>query len=273
MEIWHRVAFNRRDEVDSIVEGMGIGCEKMPLPGNGYVLIINIRESDAVWPELAALIREKNAFDLVGTVFTTEEILSAEWVRLVPNRQQGYPQPEETWVRNPINYADVCPQCGTHRQVAGFRLKREPKLGKRDFTGLHWTYAVFCTPRVFEAMEANAIRGHEAWPAVIHSTGLPARIVSQLFIPQIAAPALAEDNDLPKQTCPVCHVTKYLPHRRGWMYLKREALPRDVELVRSAEWFGDGHAAYREILISHRLAKLILDSGWKGIDLKAAKPV
>ena len=57
------------------------------------------------------------------------------------------------------------------------------------------------------------------------------------------------------------------------MHLKASTLPSNVDLVRTAEWFGSGRNAYREILISNRLATLILDNGWKGVDLKAVRLV
>ena len=58
---------------------------------------------------------------------------------------------------------------------------------------------------------------------------------------------------------------------RGVMYLARTALVSDVDILQTYEWFGSGHSAYREFLVSNRFAKLILEKGWRGIKLKVVE--
>lgn len=53
------------------------------------------------------------------------------------------------------------------------------------------------------------------------------------------------------------------------MHLKREALVKEVDCQLTYEWFGG--ARFREILISHRFAKIILDNDWSGVSLKPVK--
>lgn len=273
MRIRHRITFGHKDGVDAVIEAMDIEYKTSPLPGEGYLIHVDIDESNPVWPQLAGLIRQKDALDIFDTIFTPEEILSAEWVRLVPVFEQGYPQPEEIWATNPINYEDHCPECGTFRQTASFRLKKNPNLGKKDFVSLYWTYALFCTPQVFSELEAQGIRGYQVWDAIIHRSDTPSKKVSQLFIPTIANPGLVRVEDLRRETCSSCNTTKYYPHMRGVMYLKRDALVPDVDIIQTHEWFGSGHSAYREILASNKLARLILDKGWKGVALKVIELV
>jgi hypothetical protein len=271
VKIWHRVSFGKMDAVDSIIEALGIEYKKTPGLHGYYLITFEIEESDPRWPQVAELVREKNAPDFFNTVFTQEEILSAEWVRLVPMFEQGYPQPEATWVTDPINYEEHCPQCGTFRQTASFRLKKEPNLGKRDFMSLYWTYALFCTARVLSELEVHEIQGYEVWDTVIHKTDTPSERVSQLFIPHIANPGLVRVDNLKRETCSLCNVTKYYPHMRGVMYVKRDALVSDLDIMQSHEWFGSGHSAYREILVSNKFARLIHDKGWKGVALKVVE--
>lgn len=273
MEIWHRITFGHRDGVDATIESLNIKYKKSPLPGGGYLIHIDISESDARWPQLATLAQQKSAVNIFNTKFTLEELLSAEWLRLIPVFEQGYPQPEETWVTNPTNYEDHCPQCGTFRQKASFRLKKEPILGRKDFMSLYWTYALFCTPRVLNELEAHEIQGYEMREAIIDKANTPSKKVAQLFIPHIAKPGLVKVENLKRETCSVCHVTKYHPHMRGVMYLKRDALVCRVDIIQTYEWFGDGHTAYREILVSNKFAKLIIDNGWQGVALKVIEVV
>jgi hypothetical protein len=141
-------------------------------------------------------------------------------------------------------------------------------MDARDFLSLYWAYALFCTPRVLRELERRGIRGYEVWDAYIHKTGARSEEVSQLFVPTISSPGLVRAESLQGQICPVCHTTKYLPHKRGVMYLSREALAPELDIVQTYEWFGSGHSAFREILVSNRLGQLILDRGWKGVALK-----
>lgn len=275
MEIWHRITFGHRDSVDATIESLNVKHKRSPLPGRGYLIHVDITESDPRWPQLIALVREKNALDMYDTIFTEPEILSAEWVRIKPVFEQGYPQPEETWVENPLNYENECPKCGAgFRQKAPFRLAKEPRLGKHDFMCLYWTYTLFCTPKVLEALKAHQIRGYEVWQAIIHRISQPSKVVSQLVFPNVAGPGLADVDKLQPETCPRCGITKYAYHKRGYMHLKREALRPDMDVLLTNEWFGSGgYSGFREILISNRLARLILEKGWRGVALKPVEVV
>lgn len=277
MKIWHRVSFTSIDGVDTIIEKLGIKYKKTPGLHEYYLITFEIEESDARWPQIAKLMREKGKPDLFfDTVFTPEEILSAGWVRLIPLFEQGYPQPEATWVTHPINYEGECSQCGAgFRQVAPFRLAKEPRMGKYDFLCLYWTYTVFVTPRVLEALRAAHIQGFEVWEAVIGKRNpRPSQVVSQLIFPHIAGPGLLAEGEVEQETCPECGTTKYGYHKRGYMRFRRSALPEGVDFVQTWEWFGaGGRSAHREILISQRVARLIIEQGWRGVRLKPVQLV
>lgn len=278
MEIRHRVTFGHRDSVDAAVETLNIRHTRSPLPGGGYLIHIDVTESDPRWPLLVALVREKNALDMCNTVFTPEEILGAAWSRLTPNFEQGYPQPKEAqkdWAWREATYEHVCPRCGVgYRQKAPFRLAREPRPGKHDFMSLFWTYTVFCTPRVVEALQAHKLQGYEVWEAIINDTDQPSQVISQLVFPTVAGPGLARYDKQKPEKCWRCGITKYAFHMRGYMHLQRKALRPDVDFQLTHEWFGsDTRWGYREILISNRVARLVLESGWRGVALKPVELV
>jgi len=271
MKIWHRVTFNKHDAVDAQIEALDIKYKKTPGFEGHYLLTFEMEEPDPRWPKVTELMLQKGKKSLVNTVFTEAEIRSAQLARLIPTFEQGYPQPEETWVTNPVNYDDYCPQCGTFQQTASFRLKREPNLRKNDFMSLYWTYALFCTPQVLKELEAQQMQGFEAWDAIIDKTGVPSEKITQLFIPSVANPGLIRVEDLRKEMCCSCGITRYYPHIKGVMYLKQDTLVPNTDIMQTYEWFGSGHAAYREILISNKFARLILDKGWKGVALKVVE--
>ncbi|MGB3218578.1 MAG: hypothetical protein WBD79_14365 [Anaerolineae bacterium] len=269
MEIWHRIMFSKQEAVDNTLDSLGIQYKKSPLPGEHYVITFEMAESDRRWPQVAELIREKNAPNLYNTAFTPREVQAAEWIRLMPTFEQGYPQPKEGWEL--ATYAHECPQCGVgYRQQAPFHLAKEPRLGRHSFMSLYWAaYSVFATPNVLDVLAAQGIRGYERWDALIHRTGQPSQVVSQLFFPIVAGPGLAEEDKLQPETCPQCGLTKYGYHKRGYMRIKRAALRSDVVVQLTHEWIGSGgHSGFREILISNRLARLILENNWHGVSLK-----
>jgi hypothetical protein len=146
MEILHRIGFSRLDKVDEKLDALSIDYKKSPLPQDSYVITFDIAESDPRWPEVASLVQEKDSFDMFETVFSHEEIVNAEWLRLKPVFERGYPQPENTWEQQ--TYSHICSSCGlAYDQKAPFRLKKEPRMGKHDFLSLYWAYTVFCTPK------------------------------------------------------------------------------------------------------------------------------
>ena len=273
MEIWHRITFGHKDDIDATIESLNVKHEKSPLPSGGYLIHIDISESDVRWSQIATLAQQKGAVNIYNTKFTAEEILNAEWIRIIPMFEQGYPQPEEGWEQ--ITYESECSKCGAgYRQKAPFRLAKEPRLGKQNFLCLYWTYTTFCTPKVLEVLQTLKIRGYEVWEAIIHRTNQPSKVVSQLVFPSVAGPGLAEVDKLQPETCSGCGTIKYASHLRGYMRLKREAVRSDVDTLLTHEWFGSGgQSGFREILISNRLAKIILEKGWHGVALKPVEVV
>ena len=51
------------------------------------------------------------------------------------------------------------------------------------------------------------------------------------------------------------------------MQVSAELLAEEVDLVRTHDWFGDGFEGHREIFATQRVARLILDRGWKGLHM------
>lgn len=209
LETWHRITFGHKDNVDSNILDLGIKFEKSPLPGDGYLIHIDINESDSIWPELNKLVKDKKAVDIYETFFTDEEIFSSEWVRLVPTFEYGYPQPRNLWNENHINYSDNCPECGKFKQTSNFRLEKEPKLGKNSFFCLYWTYTFFAENQVFNELNANGIVGCVKWDAIIDKYDKPSELVSQINILKTANPGIDQLDKLESVLCSTCKSIKY----------------------------------------------------------------
>jgi hypothetical protein len=272
MDVYHRVTFNKEDGVDKQVEELGIKYMRSPL-FERYIITFEIYESSPNWPEVNRLIQQHRALDLYETVFSNEDILQAQWLRMVPTLEQGYPQPQKAWLRDRPNWENWCYDCGTFRQKSSYFLQKEPSLRKNSFFSLLWTYTFFCKHEVFDILSDHHIHGFEKWDALIYKTKQPSTMVAQLVTTQAAKASLLRVDDLSGTVCTKCGITKYHYHKLGVMYLQQDALNGDFDILHSYEWFGDGHAAHQEMLVSNRFARLALEYQWKGIRFKVVQLV
>jgi hypothetical protein len=281
MDIKHRITINTdKEEFFSAINNMGIDYKEVLLPRLGGKLItILILESNPNWNTLVHLLKIYKKFEIYGegdqfeTIFSDKEIKNADWLRLISSFEQGYPQPKTNWPIKQTSYDIICPKCCIYHQTNSIRLAKEPSLGRKSFLSLIWTGEILCTPEVILGLDKIQAKGFEVWDAVIHKTGKPSERVRQLFVPGITSQGVIIDDDLGRSICPVCGTIKYYPHEKGKMYIKREALLEDTDFILTHEWFGQGLLAWREILVSNRIARLILDSGWSGVRFKVVEVV
>ena len=277
MEIIHHVVFNTISSKELLkpIAQLNIPHETVKLLGGGGVLVaFDISESDSRWDTVFQLLKAHMGFDIYHggdqheTFFSEKEIREAEWLRIIPTFVQGYPQPETYWPFKQFSLKSVCPECGIFTQSNYMRLKKEPNLGKNSFMSFITQYAVFAIAEVFLGLEAIQAQGYETWKVIIHKVKQPSAKVQQIYVPSQAKSGLIGSETMRHVSCSVCGITKYYPHRKGMMYFQKDALPSDVDFVETNEWFGIGQGSYREILVSNRVAQLILDKGWQGIRLK-----
>ncbi len=275
MKIRHRIGFNSASSPGFLqaLKELGVHYKTLPLPGPpiglGYGVYFDIVESDSHWEQVEKLIRTYGASNVMHTFFTRQEILQAEWVLLFPRFRANYPVYQADWLANPDAYEFRCPKCGIgYKQVSPLRLTRKPRMGQDDLLSMFWTLPLFCTSSVLDAFKIHEIHGYEVWPVVLNKTNQPLEGISQLVFPNIAKPGLAEADKIKPVLCYDCNLVKYAPHVRGYMHFERQALASETDIQQTAEWFGSGAIGYRYVLISNRLARLIIENGWRGVELE-----
>ena len=278
MEIWHRVAFDADTKLNfkKGIDKLGIKYKITPglKPNKIGLISFDIAESHPHWQEVEQLLRKYPSVNMYETIFSEKESLEATWCRLMPAFEQGYPQPESTWPDTHITYEGTCAECGVYaRQKESFRIKKEPHLGRKQFMSLYWTSALLATPTVLAEFAARQLRGYEIWPVLIHKTSQPAEKIAQLYVPNITRAVMIPEAGLPRKTCSLCGVTKYEYHKRGYMQFDRALLDTDLDFMMTGEWFGSGHLAFREMLVSRRVAQLIIEHKWQGVSLKPVLPL
>lgn len=231
-----------------------------------YMFVVD--EGHSEWPTLKDLLKGDHTF--VTTEYTVKEISEAEWtIGRARHSIKSVRLGDFGWRRE--FFADQCKNCGVGwRQVAPFRIKKEPKLGKNVFADFGSAFELFCAPVVLEVFSKHGMSGFETWPLILNKDEQPAEGLKQLVVTEIARPSIAEDlaeRERYSQTdCPVCGKTWHAHYTRGALPLRREALNTDVDLQLTNEWFGNGRTARREILFSRRAVAWALENKWKGIE-------
>jgi hypothetical protein len=276
MDIFHLIAINSEKDIKlyRIINKIGINYKSMELPGaQSHLIVFEIYESDPNWRLISGLIIESAVSNRFDTIFTKEEIHNAEWLRLIPSFEQGYPQPRLYWPIKQLSFDLLCNKCAIYNQIGSMRLAKEPHLGKKTFMSLIATGEIFAKSIFFQSLSNIQARGYEVKSALIHKTGIPSEIVSQLYVPNVTEPGFLSDNDLNRVICPICGTVKYYPHMKGVFMYQRRTIRMDLDFIRTNEWFGSGYISWREILVSNRIARLILDNKWEGVRLKVVELV
>src|SRR5436309_4016647 len=227
MRIWHRGKLE--GEHGDFLQKHGIRTKPLfrdpssEKPSH-YEFIIS--EDDVAWTGVKQKLAGRHTF--IRTEFTQEEIAHAEWTIAWASHSIGYFVPEGEWWSEQY-YSDQCKHCGCGwRQIAPFRIKKEPKLGNNVFADFGSGFELFCAPTVLETFEARGIGGFNTWPIVLEREDRPAKSLRQLIVKEAADPAVAEElveHERYSQTlCPVCGRTWHSDYTRGMLPLRRTAL-------------------------------------------------
>jgi len=272
MQIWHHISFNtlRLPDVFPVIERLGLEFKEIRgLGPQSRHISFDISEDDGRWVRLKPDI--EGVLDIVYTVFDQDEVLGAEWVRLIPTFETGFPHPKDTWIPHRPNFEAVCTECGRYLQRSPFQVKEEPNLAGHDFMRLSWTYSLFTTREVLEGLVQSRFGGFDAWELIVAPHKKPSTKVQQIHVLQTAGAGYVDDSSS-ATVCRVCSTVKHKPHRRGPMTFEAGSLGgRTEDILLTTEWFGDGKGAFQEILVSHRLADHILLNQYKGVTLQPVR--
>jgi len=234
-----------------------------------------IDEDHPAWPTVREVLKHDHTF--ISTEFTKEEIAAAEW-SIVRTRHSVHSLRSVEFGWSPEFFADLCAKCGSGwRQIAPFKLKREPKLGRAVFSSFGSGFEVFAAPVVWETFRREGIRGWETRPLFIARTGEPVKGLQQLVVTEMAEPAVVEElcerQRYSRNECEACGRTWHAHYTRGMLPLRRAALRTDVDLQLTHEWFGNGLTARHEILASRKVVALALRERWRGIEFVPVRVV
>lgn len=261
MEIWNHFTF-RKDMHPLTTKH--ILDHDIPYEYGEILSAVDISESDPHWDEISRLLKLENNTYLSETKFSIEELSSAEWLTVRSRWYYDYPQPEDHYTELTYSEENACANCGMGLvQKGGFRLKRTPKWGKRNFCTTNWVYdELFASPKAKELLELSDLNGF-TFLNVLNKSGREVLAdIYQMQIPYIMPEGIETSSNCIEKVsnCPACGRKKFLSNERGQFIFKKEALLDAPDFGKSAEQFGSGLIASRLIIVSHNAYKLIVEN-------------
>lgn len=264
MRIIHRIAFWYDERVERLKD-IGVNCPRTPVGMGRDMLVLDVDEADPKWPAIKAVLDVWSMSTAVRTEFSRNELRCAQWLKLDPSWHHGYPMPDGDFGYLNLTYdlAEYCKKCGMGaRQKAPFRMRGEPKWGRRSLLQLNWVFdEYFATPAVWKSVFAPL--GIGCWPVLAYKKETELKTVVQLRIDTVLDAALAM-GDQPFDICEFCQRKKYLPFERGTFPAMTGSV-EGVHAIKTREYFGGGGIeAFREVLVSRDLFQRIRGCGLKG---------
>jgi hypothetical protein len=200
----------------------------------------------------------------LGVHFTTTDVARAEWSFWHVTGFTGYPQPEDlhrdgSYLDVTFDRSDSCRQCNTGLgQVAPFRMRGEPSLGRRSVMQMRWAYdAWFVTPAAYEAVFKPF--GIASRPA-LSKGGRPLTSVVQLVIEERVP---VDEYRTAGEVCEACGRLKL--HSAMVNFAPQPTEAPTGPLALTAATYGSGGSAYHETLIRRDLVAAIHDAGLRGL--------
>lgn len=187
----------------------------------------------------------------------------ATWFSVRSKYRWEYPQPEDYFNYIHITYDSMnyCDSCGYGaRQKGEFRIKKNPKWGKRNFLMLNWVEdELFISNKVKEIIGNTDIRGCKIYDVINHKTNKPADDIHQIYIEGLLQPGLINEEQSIKEVlrCHKCGSVKYIYTGRGFTYKKDIFEGLNTNIIKSYEMFGCGHMCARLMFISKKLYNLL----------------
>lgn len=239
-----------------------------PPPRGGIVTSFDISESDPKWADAARLAAKFKAIEIITTRFTELELASARYLGIFASSHRGYPEPSQGmgYMEETFDLSDHCSRCGIGcRQVRPFRAKKLPRLGN-SLMQLNWVFdEFFVSPEVWARIFEP--RGIGCQPVLLDgSEGKIHKSIVQLEISEQIDLELSESDAV---NCPRCGRPKWPVSLRG--FLPKPGATR-AAIFKSSQFFGNGADAFRFVLVSNSLYRVIKESCLRGLEFYPCGP-
>jgi hypothetical protein len=261
MKIIHHISFASTPSMRAELAAIGIEI------GENDLEAFDIAESTDSWPLVAAWIARNRVQDLVRTEYEREELLAADWLLMRGTWIQGYPEPksdEDGFVDVTFDVSERCGSCGRgSMQCAPFRIRGEPKWGRRGAMSLNWIHEeIFFKAEVFSKHLQPLGLGY--WP-VQNARGKELKTVVQLRVDEHKPLDL---EGLPQTICPDCgRVAFTVPARDPF---PAPSTPPSGQAFKITQFIGKTPGGERRIIVSHRVARALVEADVRGVGFRPA---
>ena len=291
MKIIHRLSFNKNEEIESYLNGIGI---KLEITESKLARLVQcyIDDSDGRWFEIQNKIKNKDISHIEGLEYSKEDFDNSSWFQINVS-ESVYPQPEGNlgYREATYNLEKYCPSCGIGLiQNKPFRLKADIKTKNYKLLGLHWAFdAIFIRPEAKEMFEKNSISGVTYSHPLLDKSEKPISNLYQLEIKTILPKGYIPTEDeqvtcklnneeyertlkntglVPKQGNTFCYRIKFLYPRTHMMTFDKKIFNNVPDFVKTNEWFGSGFSSVQVNLVSEKVYNLVTSMKWRGIVFK-----
>jgi hypothetical protein len=298
MRLRHHIKDHNRPEFTAALDKLRIRYKSTSIGGTGQILAwdcfeLFVYDDDPKWAMLRDLTTEHGVRVWHSPIFTSDDVASSAWLLAYATADAGYPKPEKDlgYRAATFDLSNCCERCGIGKvQIRPFRLGAEPTSGRAHFFAPQLTHqVVLARHEVREVFEAEGVSGARYVPPLKHRTGAPLESVVQILptttlqaglvaVVQEQVTCSPDDEEMRSiltiaerrgaGSYGYCGRIKYhVPYRRLLVQYSREAFVRAPDIVLSAEWYGSGGAASQQVIVSNKVARLVLAQKWKGLEL------
>ncbi|MBR5932585.1 MAG: hypothetical protein IK002_01220 [Treponema sp.] len=259
MNIIHRLSFNDK-KIDSL---FGEICIK---PKGGIVHYFDIGENDKKWPIVKKILMQNKTSIIDNqykTSFTKKELSQSKNFVMEPMCHLLYPEPQIDFGYEKTTYdsTQACSFCGQGMKRQDlFSIKKEPAWGNKDIIQLNWVFDEFF---VTEKLKELLMREFKVNFLPVKIFGKDA-YCKNMFNLEIKSIVTIEDvSYLNFEKCPVCGKIKYaMCHNNYFPKISK----MDSFIAWTAEYFGSGHSAFRQVIINRNLYDFFIQNNIKGVN-------
>lgn len=243
-----------REEDREIVEKL----KKINIVTKNYSRMINVSVyfGDPRIPEVLKIMKTHSP--IIGTDYSREDYANAKILQMEPDWLYEYPQPDDDhseWQKLVYDLKNFCSECDMGKiQKAPFHMLHEPRWRNYQVFGLNWVFdEFFVRPEIWESIFKK--RGIGKLPVINHGTNNELKNVVQLQVDKVLECPL-DMKEYAYNVCKKCNRKKYVALPVGYFPKpKNGILP--YPMMRSQEWFGEGHEARNAILVTNELYREI----------------
>lgn len=267
MDIWNHVGFSKimHAELWQYVREHNIPATHKD---DEHIASFELYSSDPRWPWIAAYLEKKNLRCVSDTIFTKEELLNAQWMRVRSIWRTGYPEPMDGYQYTSITYSrdNYCEECGIGlKQIDSFRMKKVPSWGRKNFFSLFWVDdELFVSQAAKNAFEKDGITGITFLPVKNRKGTEELSGVFQLKIQNNLEEGLVacSENLCSSVVCPKCGRRKSLGNEGCLLAFRKQIFDAATDITKTGDYFGaaGNKAPAQEIIINQKTYQTIVQN-------------